>query len=485
MKLLIANRGEIAIRIARAAAELEIPTVAIYSKDDERSLHVRKADEAVALDGVGARAYLDIDAVVEAARQAGCDAIHPGYGFLSENAAFASRCEDAGLAFVGPTPGALALFGDKTRARQLAVENDVPVVPGLSEPVDAAAAKRFFETLPDGSTMLFKAAGGGGGRGMRIVARADEIADAYQRARSEAQAAFGVADVYVEQFVANARHVEVQVAADGAGGSCHFGDRDCTIQRRHQKLIEVAPAPALSPAMRDGMAAAALRLARAADYRSLGTFEFLVVGEFPTAQTFFFIEANARLQVEHTVTEEVTGIDLVQLQLRLAQDETLVSLGLEEAPRVRGHAVQARVNMETMTADGATLPAGGVLAAFDPPTGPGIRTDTFGYAGYATSPNFDSLLAKVIVRSDASFVAAVRKASRGARRLPHRRRAHQHRLFAGHHAARVGVADGAYPLCRRQHGHARRRSNGGWRRAALLRRRVWAAGGRPSRRQTG
>ena len=412
MKLLIANRGEIAIRIARAAAELEIPTVAIYSKDDERSLHVRKADEAVALDGVGARAYLDIDAVVEAARQAGCDAVHPGYGFLSENAAFASRCEDAGLAFVGPTPGALALFGDKTRARQLAVENDVPVVPGLSEPVDAAAAKRFFETLPDGSTMLFKAAGGGGGRGMRIVARADEIADAYQRARSEAQAAFGVADVYVEQFVANARHVEVQVAADGAGGSCHFGDRDCTMQRRHQKLIEVAPAPALSPAVRDGMAAAALRLARAADYRSLGTFEFLVVGEFPTAQTFFFIEANARLQVEHTVTEEVTGIDLVQLQLRLAQDETLVSLGVEEAPRVRGHAVQARVNMETMTADGATLPGGGVLAAFDPPTGPGIRTDTFGYAGYATSPNFDSLLAKVIVRSDASFVAAVRKASR-------------------------------------------------------------------------
>ena len=412
MKLLIANRGEIAIRIARAAAELEIPTVAIYSKDDERSLHVRKADEAVVLDGVGARAYLDIDAVLDAARRGGCDAVHPGYGFLSENASFARRCEDAGIAFVGPAPDALALFGDKTRARQLAVANDVPVVAGLSEAVDAAAAKRFFDGLPDGSSMLIKAAAGGGGRGMRIVAAAEEIDEALQRAGSEAQAAFGVADLYVEQFIADARHVEVQVVADGCGGVVHFGDRDCTIQRRHQKLIEVAPAPALAPEVREGMAAAALRLARAADYRSLATFEFLVTGEFPHAQTFYFIEANARLQVEHTVTEEVAGIDLVQLQLRLAQGETLASLGVAESPSIRGHAVQARVNMETMTAAGATLPAGGVLTAFDPPTGPGIRTDTFGYAGYATSPNFDSLLAKVIVHSDASFAAAVRKASR-------------------------------------------------------------------------
>ena len=407
MKLLIANRGEIAIRIVRAAAELEIPSVAIYSTDDARSLHVRKADQAVALDGSGAKAYLDFDGVVAAAQASGCDALHPGYGFLSENAAFAARCEAAGLAFVGPSPAALALFGDKVRARQLAVDHAVPVVAGVSATVDETAATRFFASLADGSAMLFKAAGGGGGRGMRIVRSVAEIPEAYRRARSEAQAAFGVGDVFVEQFVEDARHVEIQVAADGAGGVCHFGERDCTIQRRHQKLIEVAPAPALADQLRRAMAEAALRLARAAGYRSLGTFEFLLADE-----RFYFIEANARLQVEHTVTEEVTGVDLVQLQLRLAQGETLPALGFDDAPPRRGHAVQVRVNMETMAADGTTLPAGGQLTAFDPPTGPGIRTDTFGYAGYATSPSFDSLLAKVVVHSSASFVAAVRKAGR-------------------------------------------------------------------------
>ena len=411
MKLLIANRGEIAVRIARAAAELGIATVAVYAKEDEHSLHRRVADAAVLIPGAGARAYLDIEEVLRAGAQAGCDAVHPGYGFLSENSAFAAACEEAGATFVGPTPAALALFGDKTQARQLAVAEGVPVAAGVSEPVDVAAAKRFFADLPAGAAMLFKAAGGGGGRGMRIVRAADEIEDAFARAQSEAQAAFGVADVYVEQFLPNARHVEVQVAADSRGGACHFGDRDCTLQRRHQKLIEVAPAPALAPAVRDSMAAAALKLAKAARYRSLGTFEFLVTGE-PPQQQFWFIEANARLQVEHTITEEVTGVDLVQLQLRLAQGETLTSLGMSEPPPIRGHAVQARVNMETMTADGAALPASGVLAAFEAPSGPGVRTDTFGYAGYATSTQFDSLLAKVIVRSDVSFAAAVGKARR-------------------------------------------------------------------------
>ena len=411
MRLLIANRGEIAIRIARAAAELDVPTVAVYATEDERSLHVRQADAAVALPGAGAAAYLDIAEVVRAGQEAGCDAVHPGYGFLSENAAFATACEAAGLAFVGPEPAALALFGDKTKARRLAEEHDVPVVAGLSTPVDAEAARRFFADLPAGAAMLFKAAGGGGGRGMRIVRDAAEIDDAFARAQSEAQAAFGVGDVYVERFLPDARHVEVQVAADGNGGICCFGDRDCTLQRRHQKIIEVAPAPALVPAVREGMAAAARKLAAAGGYRSLGTFEFLVTGQ-PPEQAFYFIEANARLQVEHTITEEVTGVDLVQLQLRLAQGETLATLGMAEPPPVRGHAVQARVNMETMTATGEALPAGGVLAAFDPPTGPGIRTDTFGYAGYATSPSFDSLLAKVIVRSDVSFAAAVRKGRR-------------------------------------------------------------------------
>ena len=411
MKLLIANRGEIAIRIARAAAELDVPTVAIHSQDDERSLHVRKADAAAPVDGVGARAYLDIDAVLQAASDAGCDAIHPGYGFLSENPAFAERCEGAGVAFVGPSSTALKLFGDKMRARRLAEDNDVPLLPGVADAVAVEDARRFYDALPEGAAMLFKAVAGGGGRGMRIVREAGEIDEAFERARSEAKAAFGNSDVYVEQLLPDARHVEVQIAADGAGGLCHFGDRDCTIQRRHQKLIEVAPAPALAQPVREAMAEAALKLARAADYRSLGTFEFLVAGG-PPDQRFYFIEANARLQVEHTVTEEVTGVDLVQLQLRIAQGRTLAELGIAKATPCRGHAVQARVNMETMTAEGETMPAGGLLSAFDPPTGPGIRTDTFGYAGYATSPHYDSLLAKVIVRSDASFAAAVRKADR-------------------------------------------------------------------------
>ena len=376
-----------------------------------RSLHVRQADAAVEVPGVGARAYLDIAAVVAAGKAAGCDAVHPGYGFLSENPDFAGACESAGMVFVGPPPAALALFGDKTKARRLAVAQGVPVAAGLSEPVDAAAAGRFFATLPKGAAMLFKAAAGGGGRGMRIVRAADEIGAALARAQSEARAAFGMADVYVEQFLPDARHVEIQVAADAAGGSCHFGDRDCTLQRRHQKLVEVAPAPSLAPAVRDGMAAAAMALAKAANYRSLGTFEFLVTGQ-PPVQQFWFIEANARLQVEHTVTEEVTGVDLVQMQLRLAQGETLAELGIARAPAPRGYAVQARVNMETMTAAGDARPASGVLAAFEPPTGPGVRTDTFGYAGYATSTAFDSLLAKVIVRSDISFAAAVYKARR-------------------------------------------------------------------------
>ena len=411
MKLLIANRGEIAIRIAQAAAELDIPTVAVHSKDDERSLHVRRADESAPIPGVGARAYLDVEAIVAAAQGADCDALHPGYGFLSENPALARACDAAGIVFVGPGAATLERFGDKRAARKLAAEHGVPVVGGMSEAVDVKAAQRFFADLPADAAMLVKAANGGGGRGMRIVHDAADIDDAFARAQSEAQAAFGSSDVYVERFLADARHVEVQVAADGSGGLCHFGDRDCTIQRRHQKLIEVAPAPALSDAVRDGMASAAIELARAANYRSLGTFEFLVTGA-PGEQRFHFIEANARLQVEHTVTEEVAGVDLVQLQLRLAQGATLAELGFDAPPPMRGHAVQARVNMETMTADGATKPAGGVLGAFDPPTGPGIRTDTFGYAGYATSPHFDSLLAKVIVHSDASFAAAVRKADR-------------------------------------------------------------------------
>ena len=409
-KLLIANRGEIAIRIARAAAELDIATVAIRSEDDHRSLHVLQADACAALVGLGARPYLDIEQVVAAAVAHGCDAVHPGYGFLSENAAFATRCQTAGLLFVGPSAEHLALFGDKTRARALAQAQGVPVIRGLSEAVTLAQATAFFAGL-DGAAMVIKAVGGGGGRGMRIVKAAGQLEQAYRRARSEAQAAFANDAVYVEQLLDNARHIEVQVAGDHSGAIVQFGDRDCTLQRRHQKLIEIAPAPALPDRLRARIASAAVQLAQAAGYRSLGTFEFLVdVG----ADRFHFIEANARLQVEHTVTEAVTGIDLVQLQLQLARGRTLAELGCAQAdvPQPRGFAIQARVNMETMLSDGSTRPSGGTITAFDVPAGPGIRVDSFGYTGYQTNPNYDSLLAKVIVHAPTDFAAAIKRADR-------------------------------------------------------------------------
>ena len=411
MKLLIANRGEIAIRIARAAADLDIATVAVHSEDDQRALHAVKADTAVGLRGIGARAYLDGEQLVAVATSHGCDAVHPGYGFLSENAAFAQRCSAAGLTFVGPAPEQLALFGDKTRARALARAEGVPIVHGISEAVSLEGAQAFFAELPNGSAMVIKAVGGGGGRGMRIVGAANEIDEAYRRARSEANAAFGNDTVYVEQFVGNARHVEVQIAADGRGDVASFGTRDCTLQRRHQKLIEVAPAPLLPAALAQRIEAAAVKLARAARYVNLGTFEFLVDA---AADRFYFIEANARLQVEHTVTEEVTGLDLVQVQLEIARGKTLAELGCaqRDVPPPRGFAIQARVNMETMQADGSTRPAGGTITAFDPPAGPGVRVDTFGYTGYQTTPNFDSLLAKVIVHTNNSFEAALRRCDR-------------------------------------------------------------------------
>lgn len=400
MKLLIANRGEIAVRIARAAAELDIPTVAAFSEDDAASLHVRRADEAAALGGSGPAAYLDGEQLLRVAAEHGCDAVHPGYGFLSENAGFARACLDAGVRFVGPTPEALELFGDKAQARALAQEHGVPVVPGVSEPVTQEQARTFMDGLPPGASMLIKAVGGGGGRGMRIVTAKDELEDAYRRAVSEAGAAFDNDGVFVEELLTAVRHVEVQVAGDASGVVVHFGDRDCSFQRRHQKLIETAPAPCLPPALREAIRDAALGLASAASYRNLGTFEFLVAtGDGPDAEArFFFIEANARLQVEHTVTEEVFGVDLVHLQLELAQGRLLADLGFTSRNGVeaRGSAVQARVNMEKMAASGAVLPTGGVLTAFEPPNGPGLRTDTFGYAGYRTNPRFDSLLAKVV-----------------------------------------------------------------------------------------
>ena len=409
-KLLIANRGEVAIRIASAASDSGIETVAVYSRDDSRSLHVCRADAAEALDGEGPRAYLDTEQIIALASRTGCSAIHPGYGFLSENASFARRCESEGLVFVGPSPASLELFGDKARARRLAAKLEVPVVPGISEAVGIAQARDFLAGLASGSAMLVKAVGGGGGRGIRMVAAPGELEEAFRRAQSEAGAAFGIADVFVEKFIGGARHIEVQIAADAAGSVACLGDRDCSLQRRYQKVIEVAPAPGLPDSVRVGIARAAASLATVSGYRNLGTFEFLVDGP-----NYYFIEANARLQVEHTVTEEVTGMDLVRLQLGLASGKTLDQLGSwqSEVRPPQGMAIQVRVNMESMGVDGVARPSAGKLSAFDLPAGRGIRVDTFGYAGYRISPRFDSLLAKVICHLEGGTMAGLlRRASR-------------------------------------------------------------------------
>jgi pyruvate carboxylase len=415
--LLIANRGEIAIRIARAANELGIATIAIYSADDQQSLHIKKADQALALNGKGPRAYMDIDQILALAEQSSCDAIHPGYGFLSENSKFADRCAEAGIVFVGPSSSALELFGDKIQARALAEQCGVPLWPGTSGSTSLDAAKEFMASLGGNKSIMIKAIAGGGGRGIRPVHSLDDVEEAYDRCQAEARMSFGNGDVYVEQLVQRARHVEVQVVGDKSGNVSHLWERECTVQRRNQKLVEIAPSPNLSAGYRNQLLTAAVAMAEAVSYDSLGTFEFLVdadahVGE----QSFAFMEANPRLQVEHTVTEEVTGIDLVKTQIRIAAGESLADMGLRqsEVPAPRGYAMQMRVNMERMKADGSTRPSGGTLRVFDVPTGPGIRVDTFGYAGYKTGYSFDSLLAKVIGYSPTdNFADLVTRTYRG------------------------------------------------------------------------
>jgi acetyl/propionyl-CoA carboxylase alpha subunit/acetyl-CoA carboxylase carboxyltransferase component len=419
--LLVANRGEIAIRVMRAAAELGISTVAVFSEDDARSLHIRKADEARALSGSGAAAYLGIEQILAVAKAAGCDAIHPGYGFLSENVGFARRAAEEGIKFVGPRPEILELFGDKVRARALAERIGVPLLPGTAGATSLDEAREFLAALGDGSAkpevaMMIKAVAGGGGRGMRAVKSFDELNEAYRRCQSEARAAFGNPDVYVERLMPRARHLEVQIAGDGSGSVSHLWERECTVQRRNQKLIEVAPSPGLPERLRARLTTAAVQMAEAVRYDSLGTFEFLLDADARHDDAeFAFIEANPRLQVEHTVTEEVTGIDLVKLQLQLAGASTLSELGVRQAdiPKPRGFAIQMRINMESMSADGTAKPSGGTLTAFEAPSGPGVRVDSFAYAGYTTNPNFDSLLAKLIAHSPAAdFGAAVTRAGR-------------------------------------------------------------------------
>ena len=411
-KLLIANRGEIAIRIARAAADLGLPTVAVYGEDDARSLHLRVADETRKLPGQGAAAYLNAEAIVAAAKDSRCDAIHPGYGFLAERGDFARACAEAGLTFVGPDVRHLDLFGDKARAREAAVAAGVPVIRGLNHAVTLVEAQAFFASLGAGGAMIIKALAGGGGRGTRAVLSVGELDSAFARCQSEAAAAFGRPEVYVEEFIPRARHVEIQILGDRTGEIAHLGERECSIQRRFQKIVEIAPAPALDDGLRRQMTDAAVRFAKSVEYTNLGTFEFLVdVSGRPGVQPFVFIEANARLQVEHTVTEAVTGVDLVQTQIRLALGATLRELELDKTIEPRGFAIQTRVNMETIGPDGTVRPGGGTLTVYEAPNGPGVRTDGFGYAGYRTSSAFDSLLAKVIVHAP-NFPAAVGKSAR-------------------------------------------------------------------------
>lgn len=414
-KILIANRGEIAIRIARTAAECQLSSVAVYAPDDARSLHVKAADEAIALTGQGAAAYLDADQIIAVALSVGADAVHPGYGFLSENADFANQCAQNGITFIGPNVKALDVFGDKVKARALAAQVGVPLLPGTNGPTSLAETRAFFTSLGDNAAIMIKAVAGGGGRGMRPVTSLDAIDEAYERCQSEAAAAFGIGDVYVEQLITKARHIEIQIVGDGST-VIHLGERECSLQRRHQKLVEVAPSPTLSPALRDKLTQAALKLAQATKYNSLGTFEFLIDAQGGADASFAFMEANPRLQVEHTVTEEITSIDLVATQIHIAAGQSMSDLGLsQESYQPRGHAVQIRINMETMDADGEAKPAGGILKRFTAPSGPGIRVDSFGYQGYQTSPNYDSLLAKLIAWSpSANYTDAVNRAYRAA-----------------------------------------------------------------------
>ncbi|MGD9694838.1 MAG: acetyl/propionyl/methylcrotonyl-CoA carboxylase subunit alpha [Thermoleophilia bacterium] len=388
MKLLVANRGEIAVRIIRSARELGIPTVAVYSTADADTLAVDLADEAVCIGPPPAReSYLNIANVITAAEITGCDAVHPGYGFLAENADFARACADAGITFVGPSPEVMERMGDKIAAKAAAIEAGLPVLGGSDGPVgDVAQALVAAEDA--GFPILLKAAAGGGGKGMRRVESAAELPSAFEVAQREAEAAFSDGDLYVERLLEGARHVEIQVLADGLGGVLVCGDRECSIQRRHQKLIEEAPAPHLPAATRTAMHEAALRAVRMWKYRSAGTLEFLVDAE----GDFFFLELNARLQVEHPVTELTTGLDLVAEQLLVAAGGLLSRTGVAEA---NGHAIECRINAEDPSRD--FRPGAGRLSDFRIAQGPGIRVDSHCEAGENIPPHYDSLLGKLCV----------------------------------------------------------------------------------------
>jgi acetyl-CoA carboxylase biotin carboxylase subunit len=391
-KVLIANRGEIALRVIRACRELGIATVAVYSEADRESLHVRFADDDVCIGPPPAReSYLNIPRLIAAAEITGADAIHPGYGFLSERAEFAEIVQASNITFIGPTPDQIRQMGDKAVARALAREAAVPTVPGSPGPV-ADADEGLAVAKGIGFPVIIKAAAGGGGKGMRVAAMEEDFARHFQLAKSEALAAFGNDAVYIEKYLARPRHVEIQVLGDRHGRVVHLNERDCSVQRRHQKLIEEAPSPAMTPELRAAMGEAAVHLAQRIDYVGAGTIEFLLDQD----GSFFFMEMNTRIQVEHPVTEMCTGIDLVKEQIRVAAGERL---GLPEGGvQLRGHAIECRVNAEDPYRN--FQPSPGVVTTFHPPGGPGVRVDTHLYAGYTVPPYYDSLLAKVIVHGN-------------------------------------------------------------------------------------
>jgi acetyl-CoA carboxylase biotin carboxylase subunit len=388
-KVLVANRGEIAVRIIRACREMGIETVAVFSEADRVALHVRQADEAYAVGPAPSRdSYLRIDRILEVARKTGAEAIHPGYGFLAESAEFAGACEAAGVVFIGPKSETIALMGEKTSARREAVAAGVPVVPGTLEPLaDDLAIARAAEGI--GFPLMLKAAAGGGGKGLRFVARAEDLEAATARARSEASSAFGDDRVYIERAVLGPRHIEIQVLADNHGNAVHLFERECSIQRRHQKVIEESPSPFVTPEMRERMGALAVALVKRVGYVNAGTLEFLVDQD----RNPYFLEMNTRLQVEHPVTEMVTGEDLVKLQIRIAQGETLPFK--QEDLRQRGHSIECRVYAEDP--DHGFLPSPGRILALRPPGGPGVRDDSGVYEGYEVPIHYDPLISKLSV----------------------------------------------------------------------------------------
>jgi acetyl-CoA carboxylase biotin carboxylase subunit len=405
-KVLVANRGEIAVRVIRALHELDIEAVAVYSTADEGALHTRLADEAVRIGPPpAAQSYLSIPAIIAAATTTGCEAVHPGYGFLSENPAFVEACVDNDLVFVGPPASVMEAMGDKIAARVAMREADVPTVPGTDGATTLEGARAAAAEI--GYPVMLKATAGGGGRGMRLVDDPADLEDLYESASAEAAAAFGNGTLYLEKVLSPARHVEIQVMCDGHGNVLTLGERECSIQRRHQKLIEETPSAALTPGLREEMESAAERACRAVGYLNAGTFEFLIGPD----GTFSFIELNARLQVEHPVTELCTGVDLVRTQLEVAAGGSLQADGRAER---RGHAIEIRLNAEDPSRD--FLPAPGTVRRFRPPLGPGVRVDTYVEDGTLISPYYDSMIAKLVVW-DTARDAAIGRAERVLKEL--------------------------------------------------------------------